>query len=215
MKFVERIRALFGPRARTRDEVTVRRVTAQDSPFGVEIWDCSAFTQSMISATANPDLAASFTSLRASNGTEYREKTVANPQAHDCELRYEYHGAVQDGVVFKAQEMEDKWDIYLYRPCLYFTRSWSGQLEYRATLSFEPAAVRVTEVESPSGQDPEFARRVVDYLIRSHLLGLTVPHPLPASLPPAAEQIAAYSFSMYGRRCWFGCYSDTSVVPPA
>ncbi|MBI4542843.1 MAG: hypothetical protein HY705_07425 [Gemmatimonadetes bacterium] len=178
----------------------------------MELWDCSAFTQSMFSTTANPQLAASFTALRASAGVEYRTQEVPDAQARDCDLQYACNGEFEDGAVFKAQEMEDKWDIYLYRPYLFFARSWSGQLTYRATVAFEQGHVRVSRVECPAAEEPEFARRVVDYLIRSHLLGFQVPHPLPADLPAEPEKIAATSFSLFGRRCLYGSYADTTLV---
>jgi hypothetical protein len=61
-------------------------------------------------------------------------------------------------------------------------------------------------------QDPEFALRVVDYLIKSHILDRDAPHPLPADLPKVADPIAAYSFSMFGSRCSFGSYADTTTI---
>jgi hypothetical protein len=198
------------------------RVPATENPFGVEIWDCTSFTQSMLSTTGDPQIAARFLHLRASTGAEYRDRPIDSAEtgapaeeiaAISCDLAYPYQGEVRDGAVFKAECMEDKWDIYLYSPYLYFVRSWGGQLIYRAKIRAEPGAVRVSQIEVASGEDPEFTRQAVDFLIQSHLLGLSVPHPLPQSLPAEAVKIAVYSFSSYGRRCRYGAYGDTTRLP--
>lgn len=165
--------------------------------------------------TADLHVAESFTRLRASAGAGYQDRAVKDPQRVRCDLEYSYNSTMENGAVFKAAEMEDKWDIYLYSPYLYFARSWTGDLQYRATLSPEPGRVRVTEVECPGDTDPEFARRAVDYLIRSHLFRALLPHPLPATLPEEPEPIAAISFSLFGRRCSYGSFADTTILRPA
>jgi hypothetical protein len=166
----------------------------------------------MISTTGDLHLAVSFNVLRGSTGTEHRGQAVADAHTCQCALSYSYTGEVGDGALFKAEQMEDKWDIYLYRPYLFFTRSWSGQLVYRATVTVERGSLRVTHIECPATEELEFARRVVDYLIRSHLMNLRIPHPLPADVPPDPQSIAAMSFSLFGRRCLYGCYGDTTLV---
>lgn len=195
------------------------RVPANQNPFGVEIWDCSAFTQNTLSTTGDPALALSFVNRRNSTGFECRDQRIAagmtgqpaeDVETISCDLAYPYQGDVQDGVVFKAECMEDKWDIYLYSPYLYFVRSWGGQLIYRATLRSEPGLVRVTQIEVARGEEADFNRRVVDFLIKSHLFRQDVPHPLPPTLPQEPGQIAVWSFSSFGRRCRYGTYADTS-----
>ena len=54
--------------------------------------------------------------------------------------------------------------------------------------------------------DPHFEFRVVEFLIHSHILNLTVPHPIPNTLENNPEKIAAYSFSMFGNRGYFATY---------
>ena len=108
--------------------------------------------------------------------------------------------------------MEDKWDIYLFDGVLYFARSWTGDLSYCAESHFDTNTMQISSVVAAGNRDSKSAPRVVDYLIKSHIFGRDVPHPLPADLPKVANQIAAYSFSMFGRRCSFGTYADTIAV---
>jgi hypothetical protein len=166
----------------------------------------------MISTTSDPQLAETFVARRGSTGSEFRNQNVEDAQTHPCDLHYGFAGKVEDGVLFTAEEMEDKWDIYLYRPYVYMVRSWRGQLLYRAFVTADEKGLHVSRFDCASTDDPEFVRRVVDYLIRSHVFGLRLPHPIPADLPAEPQVLAAYSFSMFGRRCFYGSYADTTLV---
>ena len=58
--------------------------------------------------------------------------------------------------------------------------------------------------------DRQYAARVVDYLIKSHMSNMVVPHPLPARLRDApVGEIAAHSFEIFGRRGLFGSFEET------
>src|SRR5438093_9740874 len=139
------------------------------------------------------------------------------PSALECSLSYPAVQAPADGPLFKANEMEDKWDIYFFNPHLYFARSWGGQLIYRATVDFEHKTehetMMITRIEFAADHDAEFSRRSVDYLIKSHLLGAVTPHPIPRDVSAEPARIAAFSFSTFGRRCACGTYADTTVIP--
>ena len=84
--------------------------------------------------------------------------------------------------MFKAEQMEDKWDIYLYDRHLYFCRSWRGELVFRANIEFEEDKVTVTTVEASPTGDGGLVLQQVNFLINSHLVGLKVLHPLPKKL---------------------------------
>ncbi len=110
--------------------------------------------------------------------------------------------------------MEDKWDIYLYDARLYFCRSWSGVLAYRANIRVEADKLRVTQIDYAKARAEESvgAVREVDYLIKSHLYGAVVPHPLPRKMPRHPETLALNSFSRFGHRCFYGSYDDTLSI---
>jgi len=50
----------------------------------------------------------------------------------------------------------------------------------------------------------------VDYLIRSHLYRLPLPHPLPKSVGQDPRELALFSFSQYGRYGLYGTFADTT-----
>lgn len=191
-----------------------RWIPADESEFGIEVFDCAPFCQSMMSTTSNPDIAASFSGLRASMGEDYRGQLPSNPLAIACQLSYPFSGEANDGPLFKAKEMEDKWDIYLYDSCLYFVRSWTGQLNYQATIRFDDGEARVSTVtvDSEGNPDPRFTIATVDFLIKTYIYGQQVPHPLPPQLPRDAQSVTLFSFSQFGRWARFGTYEDTTQL---
>jgi hypothetical protein len=196
----------------------VHWVSAGDSPFGVDVLDCRAFSQSMISTTQDQRIADSYLNLRASSGEQYRGCAPENAVACECDLRYPHMAELRDGPLFKAQAMEDKWDIYLYDGYLYFARSWTGLLAFRARVLPDDDGMNVVGVEAGAGVpdgDPFYCVAAVDFLIRSHLLGLPVAHPLPKDVGKDANELTMFSFSQFGRWARFGTFADTTRLGPA
>lgn len=187
-------------------------IEADSNPFGVRILDCRPFTQETIPVTNDPEIAARYLSLRQSDGREYKGRSPEDSATIECRLAYPYQGEVLDGILFKAQQMGDKWDIYLYDGHIYFARSWTGDLVFRARLASSGEEVVLTELEAgkelADGQ-PQFAVRQVDFLVKSHLFRRAVPHPLPEGFPEDPRQIAAFSMSQFGRWASYATYADT------
>jgi len=107
--------------------------------------------------------------------------------------------------------MEDKWDVFLFDGVLYFTRSWTGDVAYRARVTFGDSLAVITEIlserETGASEDPLGA---VDYLVKSHVYGLVAPHPLPRTDPTHTADLALWSYSCYGRRGICGTMEDVT-----
>lgn len=109
--------------------------------------------------------------------------------------------------------MEDKWDIYLYDGHLYFARSWTGELTFRAKIEFKERQAIITNVQAGRAKvmdDPALAVRMVDFLVKSHLHRKEAPHPLPRGFPTDNKTIALCSFSEYGRWAYYASAEDTT-----
>jgi hypothetical protein len=195
----------------------VHWIPAGDSPFGVEVLDCRSLALKTFSVAQDQKIAERYTHLRFSTGVEYRGRTPEDSKTCACDLRYALKEQPRDGPVFKSEVMEDKWDIYLYEGHLYFTRSWTADLAYKAAIAFRNDEVNVLSVEARGDLvegDPSYSVAVVDYLIRSHLYGLPVPHPLPKSVRQEdARWLATYSVVHYGRHALYGTFADTLHLP--
>lgn len=181
------------------------------NPFTVDGYDCLAFVRAMQSTTKDQDVAAKFVALRSSVGSNHIGQMPEGATAIEHRLAYPC-GEIADGVLFKAQRMEQKWDIYLYGRSLYFCRSWTDALVFAATFSITSEGLVVETlwacVEAIEGGRDQAVRQV-DYLIKNHLFRRALPHPLPEGLPRDPNTIGLYSFAQYGHQCCFGTYADT------
>lgn len=193
----------------------VRWVPASEDSLGVAFLDCRNFSQSMLAMTRDPTVAARYARLRCATGEDYRGRSPEGAKTCECNLRYPHKGDTRDGPIFKAEVMEDKWDIYLYDGYLYFARSWTGELTYRAQIDFHNDGANVVAVEARKElveRDPLYPVAAVDYLIRSHLYRLPTPHPLPNFMGTDPRRLALFSFSQYGRYGLFGAFGDTTQL---
>lgn len=185
------------------------------NPFGMRVLDCRPFSTAMMSSTKDETIAAKFLHLRHSTGEEHRGKQPPDAVVVPCNLIYPFNGESRDGPLFKAQQMEDKWDIYLYDGHLYFARSWTADLVFRAKIDFQKSEAVITSVEANRervGDDPQLAVRMVDFLMKTHLYRQEAPHPLPKDFPEDNRTIALYSFSEYGRWAFYASFEDTTKV---
>jgi hypothetical protein len=185
------------------------------SPFGLRVLDIRPFSTTMISTTSDPAIAGRFSQLRTATGEEHRGRSPDDAVAARCDLSYPFGGEARDGPLFVARQMEDKWDIFLYDGHLYFARSWTGELAFRAAVQFKQGEAAITEVEASRAKvmdDPALAVRVVDFLVKTHLYRKEAPHPFPRGFAEDKKTLALYSFSQYGRWAFYGSFEDTTKV---
>ncbi len=225
----QRLRAFFGKKEKDQGEVhapsggqdpyaNLLWLEPSDTPLGVRALDCRPVAFGMLCFTKERAVAQRYNELRLSSGEQVQGQAPLSPLKVPCDLRYPHNGTeVPDGCAFRAECMEDKWDAFLFKGYLYLTRSWTGELVYKAKIDFAEDAVQVSEIEANDtscDHSPQLAVRQLDFLIRSHLTHLPVAHPVPESVPPEPRQIALYSFTTYGRRGLFASYDDTTAGKP-
>jgi hypothetical protein len=194
----------------------VRWVHANDNAFGVDILDCRPTACSLLAVTRDQEIATKFVSLRQSNGDSLRTTDPKNAVSVASNLEYAYNGKLENGPICKAAEMEYKWDVHLYDDVLYFSRSWTGDLEYRLKIVFDSTCFRVVSIAGPGEimrEDPTYAIAVVDFLIRSHVYHEPIPHPYPRAMEGSNESsLSLFSFSQYGRHGLYGTFADTTQL---
>lgn len=181
--------------------------------FGIEGYECEAFTHSMRSTTGDRNIAAHFATSRSARNEAVAGTLPEGAVEHLCDLSYPCPGGVSDGPLRKAEVMEDKWDIYLYGDRFYFCRSWTNSLALSAQFTLADGRLHLTRIWAQGGVEAAMPVRQVDYLIKSHIQRRRAPHPLPSSLARDPQAIAMYSFGEYGRICCFGSFEDTLAVP--
>jgi hypothetical protein len=207
-----------GAGAGSAENSAPRWLAAADSPFGIEVLDCSAFADGMISTTGAPGIAERFLELRDDDGSGLRGSEPQDARALPASLTYHLAAPWRPGPLFRAPAMEVKWDVSLHDDTLYLTRSWTGSLEFRARVS-RPQAGRAVVSDlvaagSWAAHGAVHAAAMLDFVVRSHVLGLVVPHPLPPGPEDDPQRLAMLSFSLCGRLGRYGVRGDTAGVAP-
>jgi hypothetical protein len=111
------------------------------------------------------------------------------------------------------KEMEDKWFIYLEHGWLLFHRSWTGACIYGVHLERSTGGARVVDSwvsRDPTqykGDDVEYDRKLLRFLIDAFLLRQPAVFPLPAGIESAPPGV--YQHSVVGR-----AYPESPPDPP-
>jgi len=180
-----------------------------DNPFGVRLLDCRPVTWNQISTTGDQRIAERFVVLRHSDGRELVDTPVETAVRLEASLSLPHNGAELEGIVFKADVMEVKWDIYIYNSVFLFARSWTGELRYRAVADVGPTELCISEIECCQ-EDRGLAASDVYFLLATHAMGRMLPHQIPVELEDEdAMTIAQWSYARFGK---LGCYATTADI---
>jgi hypothetical protein len=210
-KIIDRIKGLF--RKSGQEVPEPKWVDSSQNQFGISLLDLRSSVFITTAWTTRKDIAESFLRMRRANGAEYVNRLPDDYVEFESSLSFAYSGTHQEGPVFKARAMEDKWDMYVYEDRLYISRSWTGNLCFVALCEFKSNRVEIHRIFAEKkfiSDDVQYAGRVVDCLIKSHMSNMVVPHPLPARLKgePLGE-LAVHSYEIFGRRGLFGSFDET------
>ncbi|MBX2810784.1 MAG: hypothetical protein KTR25_03195 [Myxococcales bacterium] len=181
-------------------------------PFDRPVLDCRSVTRGVVSTAQDQDQLDRFIALRNPASAEsLRGKNVEECKTIGCSLQLPNPGLDTEGRIYSARRLEYKWDVALWGNTLYFTRSWGGELQYRA--AFEPSAesILVTSMEVPKWEmdDPTYPPASVEFLLRTLVLGEIAAHPFPALLNiMEPEQLAMWAYKTYGCIARFGAFPE-------
>ena len=190
----------------------LRWFAPNENPFGVLLLDVRPFTRTMMSFTQESSIALSFNDQRQSDGRNLLEQPLDDAVKVGCRFGFGIPSPSRNGPLFKAECMEEKWDIYHHDGKLLFARSWTGQLVYRATVDRSEESLTLTEIEARGDQASEALQNVL-FLVLSHLEGVDFPHTLPPQVSRDPDEMARASFSLFGRRASYATHADiVSIV---
>ncbi|WP_426669404.1 hypothetical protein ACPPVU_24720 [Mucilaginibacter sp. McL0603] len=187
----------------------------EGNPFNKRILDIRSFTQQMTSTTQNRNVAELFLKNRAGIGQEYIGFRFKNCISIDTELIYRHNGEKVEGSGYKAKVMEDKWDIYAWNDIIYFVRSWTGDVGYKAFITYNHQSFTVYKIEfegqNAAQSEQSLVINNIHFLLSTLAFKAVQPHKIPGHLI-THEEIAAYSFALFGRNCWYATYDDITDI---
>lgn len=179
----------------------------EDNPFNKRILDVRSLTWNVVATTKDKNVAESYNNLRNSNGKEYIDTDIDNGETVDTLLEYPHNGDALEGIVFKSDSMDCKWDIYIYNSIFYFTRSWLGELIYKAHAEVLSDKLIIHKIEFPQEIGAELAKSDIHFLLTTHAMGKVLPHQIPDYLD-SDMNIALYSFRQFGNKGCYACFED-------
>jgi len=176
-------------------------IEAAETPWGVPVLDVRAVTQHMISTSQDPQCAANAISFDRDDGSAFAAEEPASPRVIGALVQYRVNAPLADGALFRPREMEHKWAIFHHRQRILFVRSWTRRLHAIAELSPCEGGVEITRIRgvfTDPEESPLFTTMALDFLLRSHALGMVYPAPLPEGLEETPLEAAMWCFQMFG-----------------
>jgi hypothetical protein len=181
----------------------------EDHPFEGRILDLQRFAMG-VQASADDDTVQRFEALRGRPTRRVQRQQVLEPQTFHTHLTFPVKDVHSFGPMFRAARIAEKWDIDLTEGILWFSRSWTGEVVFKAYFERDPIGIRVTKIEAAGAWCDASVPAQVDFLVWSHLIGRPVPHPVPPGLLDTPERTALWSFGRFGALGWWASEGDTS-----
>lgn len=192
-------------------------VEATANPWRIRVLDVRPVTQHMVSTSGNPQCAVNAVSYALDSGASFIGAETPVQRRITTSLPYRIDGPLQGGALFRPSAMEHKWAIFYQFDQIFFVRSWQRKVYVIAETKEHGAYMEVRSIQGTflaRQEPPDFSSRVLDYLIRSHALGLTSPAPLLPGLEGDPQKAALWCFSAYGKMAQFASLDDPGEAPP-
>jgi hypothetical protein len=178
-------------------------IPAEKNPWHVPVLDVRPVTQSMMSSSKDPLFAQNAISYGQDDGKGFIGQEPPDRQTIPANLVYRRDRLLADGQLFIPQAMEHKWAIYFHDTSIRIIRSWQRHVQVVAKVRQSGDEIVVTEIQGKfigSEDDASLTIRTLDFLLRSHALGVPYPVPLPSGMESDPYRAAIWCFSMYGNK---------------
>jgi hypothetical protein len=178
-------------------------VEAADTPWGVPVLDVRPVTQHLLSISSDPQCAANAVSFDHDDGSAFEQDEPLVERVIGAMIPYRIEAPLGDGALFCPRQMEHKWAIFHRDGRILFVRSWTRKLHVMAGLSPHEGRVEITRLNgvfTNEDESPLLTTMIADFLLRSHVLGLVYPAPLPEGMEQSPVEAAFWCFHMFGNR---------------
>ena len=189
----------------------------EDTPWPVPVLDIRPLTQTMLSASADSQMASNAVSFGGDDGLGFVGHETPSQTVTQLALRYRVSPMLADGVLFSPTAMEHKWALFHYGGTILFVRSWQRRVVVTTTAHQSSGYVELTEArgEFPgSDLDPRFISAYIDFLVRTHALLLDFPAPLETDPEDDGRGAALASFNHFGKMARYATHHRFTVDPP-
>lgn len=177
----------------------------ESTPWDVPVLDVRSTTQAVVATSRDRRMAENAVSYGSETGASFagaqpptqRSVEVSGPS-------WPTDGPLRDGALFGPGSMDEKWALYASGGRILVVRSWTRELVVVAHTEHRGDTIAVTRIDGAFLPQPEpvpWSQQILDFLIRTHVMGLHHPAPLPERVPE--EQAGMLAFSLYGNKAHF------------
>ncbi len=173
----------------------------EGNPFDHPILDIRSVTLNLVATTTEKWIAENYVASRSDDGKQYIDQHIPGSKKIDSNLRYPHNGEQLEGIVSKAESMDEKWDIYAYGDWFYFVRSWTSELVYKAHYQNTGSELVLDYIMSSDESNASLQEQNIHSIILTYVLGRVWPYHIPEHMQnEGGKAIAMYLFSMFGSK---------------
>ena len=123
-------RKLFGKNksAKMSGEIELPWIYPGDNPWGVKLLDLRPFTQTLLSTSTDPGMAANAVSYNGEDGTSFFGVQPQSSRQVPANISIPIDNLLQAGVLFVPKTMEHKWAIFFDGLFLIFVNQYKSPL---------------------------------------------------------------------------------------
>ena len=196
------------------DEIKLSWIAAAENPWGYELLDLRPFSQTMISTSANQQMAMNAISYGGESGTSFFGLKPENTKTIAANISFKIDQALYPGVLFTPDTMENKWAVYFDGEFLIFIRSWLREVLVVAKTIQKGNQLIVESItgEFTEDESPELTKAILNFILISHSIGEIIPAPIPAEYENDTDLASKWAFSTYGNMGQLGIFT-TDFLP--
>lgn len=188
------------------------------NPWGVPVLDLRPITLRLTTMSGNHECAVNSSSFGRDDGTGF----IGVEPEIDCVipvgLRFPIDGVLADGALFLPEVMEHKWAIFYHRGRMIFVRSWTRQVTAIAEVQTHGDFAEIVNVRGTflAGEaSPSITVQTLEFLLRTHVLDLPYPLPLPEGFARDVKAAAVAAFAVAGDLAHFATWHAVPAEPIA
>ncbi len=183
-------------------ETPIPLVKADENPWGVPLLDVRPVTLTALSTSTDPQYATNAISFGRDDGTGFISQEPMIARSIPASLLFPIDRKLADGVLFIPRQMEHKWALFYHQRKIICVRSWLRRVAIVAEVDERTGYIEITRIRgsfSDENESPKFTERALDFLLRSHALGIpNYPAPLPPGVDQQPKAVAHGCFSLFG-----------------
>jgi hypothetical protein len=200
-------------------------ITADQSPLKIEVFDLTMNRFRSLDPWPDAEKLGNFLALRILDVGEWNKSSKPHRGIEGLTfLKYKGFSELKEGFIFKASILEDRFDVYFHNNAIYFYCAIEGHCLLTANV------IKQDEINPSFAGDPiedgfvvttyyiaeQFSifaegldEALVDFMIKTYVLGKIAPCPLPQRCKGDFERMLNFAFYIFSNKALYGSFENT------